>query len=162
MPETKSYAMGKAHRLIGYLASFISASFFYLVWFIIETGPSRGGVTVLFTIGIGVFFWLFEGMAPALVLMVVPWYLAVIWHDRLRRFGLMYFSVVGAALTLALGCAASSLAPKPLFIEDQTFFEGFVIAAQRQGLCMLFTGLVFGFTFWLVSERSRRAPSVKP
>jgi hypothetical protein len=67
----------------------------------------------------------------------------------------MYFSLIGAATTLVIGSGTSSLSPKPLFIEDQTFLEGFIIAVQRQGICLLLTGFVFGVTFWLVSERRR-------
>jgi hypothetical protein len=110
---------------------------------------------VWFGIGFAIFFWLFEGMGAALILMAIPWYLAVRAYGRLQRFGLIYFSVVGAATALVTGCGTSSLSPKPLFIEDQTFLEGFVIAAERQGVCLLLTGLVFGTTFWLVSERLR-------
>ena len=109
-----------------------------------------------FQVGIAIFFWLFEGMAAAFVLMALPWYLAVVLHDSLRGSGLIYFSLIGGAATTVLGCATSSLAPKPLFIEDQTFLQGFMIAVERQGACMLLTGLLFGATFWFVSERGRR------
>jgi hypothetical protein len=64
---------------------------------------------------------------------------------------------VAALLSLAIGCATSSLSPKPLFIEDQTFLEGCMIAVQRQGAGLVLTGLVFGLTFWLVSERQRQS-----
>jgi hypothetical protein len=150
------------NRLIGYLASAVSASLFYVLWIVVSSGPNRtpdGDVTVL--IGIAFFFWLFGGMAAAFVLMAFPWYLAVRWHDRLQRFGLMYFSLIGAATLLVIGCATSSLSPKPLFVEDQTFLEGFMIAVQRQGICLLLTGFVFGLTFWLVSERRRFTRSME-
>ena len=73
----------------------------------------------------------------------------------------MYFTALGAVLTILFGCAASSLAPKPLFIEDQTFSEGFVIALQRQGIGFLSTGLLFGLTYWYLSERGRSEPSIQ-
>jgi hypothetical protein len=153
--------MGNARRLIGYLASFTAASIFYMVWLVIQSWTPDRHVNVLLDIGIAFFFWLFGGMGAALVLMALPWYLAVILHDRLQRYGLMYFSLIGAAATLAIGCATSSLAPKPLFVEDQTFLEGFMIAVQRQGVCLLLTGLVFGLTFWFVSERPRHSSSIE-
>jgi len=152
---TKSDPMGNVHRLVGYLASFTTASLFYMVWLAVQSRTPGSHETLRFNIGIALFFWIFGGMAAALVLMAFPWYLAVVSHDRLQRFGLMYFSLIGAATTFAIGCATSSLAPKPLFVEDQTFREGFLIAAQRQGLCLLLTGFVFGLTFWFVSERRR-------
>jgi hypothetical protein len=148
--------MGNANRLLGYLASFLCASLFYIVWFAIESWTSSGNVSLLFHIGIAVFFWLFEGMAAALVLMALPWYLAVVLYERLQSSGLIYFALIGAATTTVIGCATASLAPKPLFIEDQTFLQGFMIAVERQGICMLLAGIVFGGTFWLVSERRRR------
>ena len=144
--------MCNAHRMVGYLASFSSASLFYLVWLAVQNRTSASHVTVRFQIGFALFCWIFGGMAAALVLMAFPWYLAVVWHGRLQRSGLMYFSLIGAATTTVIGCATASLAPKPLFIEDQTFLEGFMIAIQRQGICLMFTGLVFGLTFWFVSR----------
>jgi len=152
------------NRPVGYLASVVSASFFYVVWIVVSSEPNgtpSGDVTVLFQIGIAFFFWLFGGMAAAFLLMAFPWYLVVRWHDRLQRFGLVYFSLIGAATLLAIGCSTSSLSPKPLFIEDQTFIEGFMIAVQRQGICLLLTGFVFGLTFWLISERPRHPRSME-
>lgn len=73
----------------------------------------------------------------------------------------MYFPLMGAAATFIVECATSSLAPKPLFIEDQTFLEGFMIAVQRQGVCLLLTGLMFGLTFWFVSERLRHFRAIQ-
>lgn len=144
--------------MIGYLASFLSASLFYLVWFSVETRTPGSNVGVLFEIGLAIFFWLFAGMAAALVFIAVPWCLAVMLHDRIKCAGLVYFSCIGAALTIVIACATSSLAPKPLFIEDQTFLQGFIIAIQRQGICFLLSGLLFGATFWFVSERRRYSP----
>ena len=78
-----------------------------------------------------------------------------------QRYGLTYFSLIGAATILVIGSMISSLSPKPLFIEDQTFLEGFMIAIERQGICLLLTGFVFGLTFWLVSERLRYSHSIE-
>jgi hypothetical protein len=73
----------------------------------------------------------------------------------------LYFSTMGAALIFLVGCAMSSLAPKPLFIEDQTFFEGFRIAVERQGLVFVLAGAVFGCLYWLVSERTLRVSTMQ-
>jgi len=149
--------MGNSNRLVGYLVSVASASLFYVVWLAVQTRTPGRHVPALFNVGFAFFFWLFGGMGVAFVVMALPWYLAVVWHDRLQRFGLIYFSVIGAAITILIGCGTSSLAPKPLFVEDQTFLGGCMIAVQRQGVCLLFTGFVFGLTFWLVSERLRQS-----
>jgi hypothetical protein len=152
--------MGNANRLVGYLASVTSATLFYVVWLVAQNTTPSSHVTVLFSIGFAFFFWLFGGMGAAFVLMAFPWYLAVAWQGRLQRFRLMYFPLVGAGTTMVIGCCTSSLSPKPLFIEDQTFVEGFTIAVQRQGICLLLTGFVFGLTFWLISERLRHTRSM--
>ncbi len=164
--------MGEANRLVGYLTSVAGASLFYVAWFVVsvELNTTPGGNSSFkFEVGLAFFFLLFSA-GSAFVLMAFPWYVSVRWYERLRRsgmidpvrwydrarcFGLIYFSLLGAATTLVLGCVTSSLSPKPLFVEDQTFIEGFVIALERQGICLLLTGLVFGLTFWLVSERIR-------
>lgn len=122
---------------------------------------ARGNdVTILFQIGVAIFFWAFGGIAAALLAMALPWSLAVLWTNRIREFGLVSSLTLGSALTILLGCAASSLAPKPLFIEDQTFLKGFVIALQRQGICLLLAGLLFGVTYWYLSQRGRPSRSV--
>lgn len=157
---TSTSSVGKANRLIGYIAAFLVASLFYVGWITVANRAPGTGVAVRFRIDIAIFFWLFGGVAVALVLMALPWSLAVIFANRIRQFGLAYFLTFGAALTILLGCAASSLAPKPLFIEDQTFSEGFVIALQRQGVCLLLTGLLFGVTYWYLSERGRPVRSI--
>lgn len=78
--------MPNVNRLVGYLASVTSASLFYVVWFVVSFEQNRtpdGHVTVLFKIGLALFFWFFEGMCAAFVLMAFPWYLAVVSHSSL-------------------------------------------------------------------------------
>ena len=156
-----SISMGKAHRLVGYIVALLLASLFYVTWFTVANRTPGSDVTILFRIGIAVFFWAFGGIAAALVLMAIPWAFAVVWIKRIGQFGSVYWLLLGAALTVLFGCGASSLAPKPDFIEDQTFSQGFVIALQRQGICLLLMGLLFGLTYWYLSERGRAAGSVQ-
>lgn len=111
----------------------------------------------MFFLGFAAVFWIFGGTSAALALILLPWSLVVIGYKRLRLTGPTYFVLIGAILMLSVGCATASLAPKPFFIEDQTFLEGFVIAAERQGVCLLLMGAVLGFTYWFVSERRRDA-----
>jgi len=130
----------------------------YVVWLVVsiqlrETPGEDTGVR--FKIALALTFLVFEGMGAAFVLMAFPWYFSVRWYDRLQRFGLIYFPLNGAATALIIGSCTSSLSLKSLFIEDQTFLEGFMIAIERQGICLLLTGFVFGLTFWVVSERQR-------
>ena len=83
------------------------------------------------------------GVVAVLLLMIVPWTLAVSTYRKMHWSGRIYFPAVGAFLMFVLGCAVASVAPKPLFIEDQTFWEGVLTAAERQGLAFIVTGLAF-------------------
>ena len=51
------------------------------------------------------------------------------------------------------GSAVSSISPKPLFIEDQTFMQGVLIAIERQGLCLALAGATLGLGYWFLAER---------
>ena len=87
--------------------------------------------------------------------MLPPWAVAIWVARRLHIGGPVYFALIAAVAALILGGATSSLAPKPMFIENQTFVEGFVIAAKRQGINLLFTGFIGGLVYWFVGERRR-------
>jgi hypothetical protein len=54
---------------------------------------------------------------------------------------------------ILVGCAASSVSPKPLFIEDQTFLEGVFIALERQGVCLALAGAIIGAGYWFLAEK---------
>jgi hypothetical protein len=109
--------------------------------------------SVMFNLGFAFVFSIVDGFAPALALMCLPWILVVWGYRPLRRWGQVYFSVNGAVLAFVIGCAAASLAPKPLFIEDQTFLEGAKIAAERQGISFILAGATFGLSYWFFNER---------
>jgi hypothetical protein len=129
---------------------------FYIAWFLLvlaPLAPTAGQTSLLFKVGLASFFWLFGGFGPALALMSLPWIMAVRAYRRQQWSGPIYFAAAGAFGTFIIGCAAASLSPKPLFVEDQTFFEGVLIAAERQGICLLLAGIIFGFAYWLLSER---------
>jgi hypothetical protein len=55
---------------------------------------------------------------------------------------------------ISIGCAASSVSPKPLFIEDQTFIEGVLIALERQGACLALAGTILGLGYWFLAEKN--------
>lgn len=99
------------------------------------------------------FFLLPTDFAPALLLMILPWRFAVSVYRKVRLPGQLYFPGVGALLVFVLGCTTASLAPKPLFVEDQTFLQGAAIAAERQGIAFLLAGLAFGACYWFFGER---------
>jgi len=150
--------MGAANLIIGYLAGVALATFFYVVWTLVSFSAMEPHVSFLFRLGFTLFWWLFQGTAVALVSLFFPWCLVVWGYRRLQYSGLVYFGLIGAAATFIIGCGTASLSWKPLFVEDQTFLQGFMIAVERQGVCLLLTGLVFGLTYWFVSERQRQTP----
>ncbi len=142
---------------LGYAIGAIAASVVYVLWdafVFLRSEPSAAqiglGSRLMFVSGL----WLVGGFAAALLAMIVPWSLAVWAYRKLRRYGQFYFPAVGAFLVFILSCASSSLAPKPLFVEYQTFLRGAAIAAEREGIAFLLAGLAFGGCYWFFSERN--------
>jgi hypothetical protein len=140
--------------VIGYGVGAIVATLIYVSWFVFvlmkpDSETPEGGFGARFLIAS--FFWL--GFAVVLLLMIVPWTVAVSTYRKARWSGRIYFPAVGAFLVFVFGCTLASLAPKPLFIEDQTFLQGAMIAAERQGIVILVAGLAFGASYWFFGER---------
>jgi hypothetical protein len=136
----------------GYAVCALLASVFYVIWFAVEVGPGSFrdrliAALVLCVIG---------GFSATLVVMTLPWALIVLVRRAVRLSGPVYFACAGMLLMILVGCAASSLSPKPLFIEDQTFMQGVFIALQRQGLCLALVGAMFGFAYWFLAEKNAR------
>ena len=150
----------KAVRPIGaYLISAILASLLYVVWFVFfltRQVEESTEMSLTFKVGFAFFFCLTSGFGLALALMSLPWIAVVSGYSRLRGWGPLYFGGIGALLIFVIGCATSSLSWKPLFIEDQTFFEGAIIAAKRQGTILLLAGAFFGFTYWFLGYSEGR------
>jgi hypothetical protein len=136
-----------------YAISAMFASAIYIVWLTVSITIGGWGTdrpNVLFEIASAAFFWFAGGFALALVLTIVPWSIAVWAHSKTQWNGRIYFPGVGAFLVFTLGCMTSSVSWKPLWIEDQTFLEGVLITAQRQGVCLIFCGITFGACYcWL-------------
>jgi hypothetical protein len=141
-------------QMTGYAAGATLASLIFVGWFMwSEPSPHGAPLSFGFRIGFAAIWWLTEGFALTLILMIAPWGLAVSAYGKFRRFGAFYFAAVGALLVFTLGCATTVISWKPLFIEEQTFLEGAVMAAQRQGLGFLLAGIAFGVSYWLFGER---------
>ena len=139
-------------RVAGYALSAILAWIFYIGCLAIEISFSQQGGLRDILFG-ALIFCLFGGFSAALVLITVPW-IFIVWTYRGIRFsGATYFACAGALLMVLVGCAVSSLTPKPLFIEDQTFFEGVFIALKRQGVCLALAGATLGFGYWFLAEK---------
>jgi hypothetical protein len=134
--------------IVGYLSGALLSTIVYVLW-VAASGPS---VDFLFRLGFAAFFWIADGFGLMLLLMIAPWTIAVWAHREVRIPGHIYFPAVGGVLVFILACATSSLAPKPLFVEDQTFLQGALIAAERQGISYLLAGVVFGVCYWWVAK----------
>jgi hypothetical protein len=142
--------LGIGRRVAGYVASAIVASVVYVVWLTVWEAVWGGGTAQRdwgFEFRFSLFFWIAGGFALALLLMIVPWATAVWVWVRTRWDARFYFPIVGAVLVFVIGCVASSISPKPLFVEDQTFLQGVVMTAQRQGICLAVCGVVFGVCY---------------
>jgi hypothetical protein len=154
-----------ARRIAGYLAGTAAATLIYVIWDTCVTHLSvapPGRPSIIFEIGLGIFFAIFAGFGAAMLLIAPLWFMVTLSRKLAARFEGLYFSAMGAALTFLAACAMSSLAPKPLFIEDQTFLGGFRIAVERQSVVFLVSGAVFGCVYWLVTERSLPVSTTQP
>jgi hypothetical protein len=143
----------------GYAVSAILASLIYVGWLTVSIGFGGTGTThpgLRFGFGFAFVFLFVGGFALALLLMIVPWAIVVWVHLQTRWDGRIYFPAVGALLLFTLGCTTAAISPKPFWI-DQTFLEAAEITAQRQGLCLLFSGIAFGACYWWVKQRIRAA-----
>jgi tetrahydromethanopterin S-methyltransferase subunit F len=135
-----------SRRFAGFAVSAILASLLYVIWVAISAAWD-GGTThrgLIFGLRFALFFMFAGGFALAWILMIVLWAMAVWLQLKTRWDARIYFPAVGALLVLVLGSAASSIAPTPAWMQNQTFLQGAAIAAERQGLCLLASGLVFG------------------
>ena len=142
--------------VVGYASGATAASLIYVAWiaFVVsDIGPQTSRAGFGFRLSFAIFFWVADGFAATLLLMVLPWILAVSIFRKLRWAPQLYFPGAGAFVLLVLACASSSLAPKPLFVDDQTFLQGAIMAAQRQGIAYLLAGLAFGACYWFFGER---------
>jgi hypothetical protein len=152
--------IGKVDRALGYCVGALAASLVHIAWFIASTLHSAGSNTVgwTFILGFALFWWFFEGFALTLLVMGVLWFLVVKSYESTFRHkwsGATHFAAVGAICALILGCAMAAIAPKPMFVEDQTFLEAFLIAAQHQGIGMTLAGCALGLSYWFLSECRR-------
>jgi hypothetical protein len=140
-----------ARRVAGYAVSAILASLVYVVWLMVSITFGEGNhPSLIFGLGFASFFLFADGFALALLLMIVPWAVAVWVQFKTRLDSRIYFPTVGASLLFAFGCTTASISPKPLWMENQTFLEGAVIAAERQGIGLLLSGIAFGACYcWL-------------
>ena len=147
-----------ARRVAGYAVSAMLASLIYVVWLTVSITFGGVGIThpgLIFGFEFALVFLFVGGFALALLLMIVPWAIAVWTRLMMRWDGRIYFAGVGALLVFTLGCTTASLLPKPFWIEDQTFLEGAAIAAERQGVCLLLSGIAFGTCYWWIERQIR-------
>jgi len=115
-------------------------------------GLGIGSGDVHSIVSVGSFFLAFDAFHWALIVLAAPWTFLVYFFGKLRTSGLIYFIVGGLLGTLLLGTVFSALGPKPLWIENQTFVEAFLIAVDRQGAIMAISGVVLGGTYWIWGE----------
>jgi len=110
-----------------------------------------------FKLGFAATFCIIDGFLGSVLLMALPWMVFAYVKRHFKLPSSVYFPALGAILTVGMASMASSLSPKPLFIEDQTFLEGALIALQRQGICYTLAGLLLGFVYWLVTKPSSKS-----
>ena len=140
-------------RVAGYALCALAAWVFYVGWIVFATARLSGPSSLSTSIFAAVFLCVFGGFSAALILMTLVWILVVWIHCKVRLPGATYFVCAGTLLMVLIGCVSSSLSPKPLFVQNQTFFEGVLIALERQGVCLALAGTVIGSGYWFFAER---------
>ena len=146
-----------AIRTAAYALTSILASAFYVGWIVADVGGPGSFKTRLTA---AILVYLFGGFAAALVLMIVPWAVVVSISRRAQPFGAVYCACSGAFLMILIGCVASSLSPKPLFVVEQSFLDGILITLKRAGACLALSGMIFGFGYWFIAERNQKDKSL--
>jgi hypothetical protein len=142
-----------AMRIAAYALCSIVGSVFYIGWIVVEAGGPGSFQTRLMA---ALILYVFGGFAAALVLMTLPW-AGVVWmYRRAQPNGAPLFALSGSLLMVLVGCVASSVSPKPLFVENQSFWQGVLITLERQGACLALTGMIIGFGYWFLVERKKK------
>lgn len=137
-------------RVAAYALSSLVAFVFYVSWIAGEVpGPGSFSNRILAAL----FLCMFGGFSAAIVSMTLPWIVVVWIYRKLRLSGAVYFALLGGLMMVVAGSVTSSVSPKPLFIEDQTFFGGVLIALQRQGVCLTMAGTIIGLGYWFLGEK---------
>jgi hypothetical protein len=148
-----------ARRVAAYAVSSFLASLIYIVWLAVSATFGEGNHLGLgFGLWFALLFLFAGGFALALILMTVPWAIAVWVQLKTGLDGRIYFPAVGVLLVFVLGCTAAAIVPKPFFIDDQTFLEAAVITAQRQGVCLLLCGIAFGACYCWLERKIQARP----
>ncbi len=142
---------------------------FAVCLFVIALNPHGSGLDSVSSLFFAFWFWLTGGFILALLLLIIPWSLSVLIYRKFRWSGRIFFPVIGALLLFLLGSATSPFGWSPLFVGDQTYLQSALIAAQRQGIAFLLSGLTFGIVYWFFGERPLSAqpqpqssPSISP
>jgi uncharacterized Tic20 family protein len=94
MKVTNSWQSNAARRVVGYSVSAIIASLIYVIWITVSTAIGGLGTThsdLPFELGVAFFFLFAGGFALTLLLMIVPWAIAVWAHSKMRWDGRFYF-----------------------------------------------------------------------
>lgn len=138
---------------IGYVAGFGASALVFMVLTVLtifRASPHSSAGTAFVVCALVI-----TEIVPAFLAMILPWYVVVGAGAFLPAWRGMYFTVLGATVSFLVECATTAVAPVPLFIENQTFWEAAGIAAERQGLAFLVSGATFGLLYWLISDRGR-------
>lgn len=152
--------IGMGQRVAAYVVSALAASVVYVIWTAVVSAFTPVGANqaaglgeLPFGFAFALGLWFMNGFAATMIAMIIPWALAVWARVKMQWDGRIYFPVAGAVLVFLIGCAVASLSPKLLIVEYQTFTEGALITAQRQGVCLVVCGIVFGACYWWVESR---------
>lgn len=143
----RAYVLG---MLFAFLASAACAAVIVLVYEFFRSDPIPPGVSPNLREVVSLWVGIVTGVVESLALLVgmpLVWVASFAASAKSRRFRIWLLAAM-AALVQFLPPIAIAIFPRPLFIEDQTPFEAFMVPAVRFGLAFAAAAISFGVSFW--------------
>ncbi len=110
------------------------------------------------TIGFAFIQWLAGGFLISMIVLIMPWIVAVKICRRLRMESLSSYAMIALLLSFPLDLLLS-ITPFSIFAGPYVPFASRISLALRyQGVSYLIAGLMFGITYWILSIRTTQRP----
>ena len=107
------------------------------------------------TIAFAFIQWLAGGFLSAMIVLIMPWIIAVKICRRLRVEGLLPYAMIALLLSFPLNLLFSMT---PFELIGSSALPSISLALRYQGVSYLIAGLIFGVTYWILSIRTTARP----
>jgi len=143
----------RCNGVAAYLIAFLATSVFFVIWnFIVLSFNHRydGVFSEWDRLELAVVVY-FGTIFSGLIILSLPWSIAVRVYRKNPSCGIAYFPFVGS-LTMLILCSALYARAIQTFSLAPPYFECLVSAIQKQGACFICSGIVFGLTYQGLTE----------